>query len=325
MRALAICCAFVLWSLTSSGQREDFGAVDFTKADSIAALYSSHSLLNLNTLAKKLTLPLNTDVEKFRALYKWVCSNIEFDYSLYQTHNRARQKTKSEGEWKQWNKSFTRKTLKVLLENKRTVCTGYAYLLKELAAQANIRCEMVHGYGRTATSNVVSGYPNHSWNAVLLDNKWYLCDPTWSSGAYNATATKFEKKFEDGYFLAAPELFIRNHYPTDSAWMLMKEKLSQADFVNRPLIYANAFKYRIKNIFPEKMNVEMGKGNSLLTQVTSQFPVNVQMQMNGYTIAESSVSSVNHHLVYQFKSKGRYIVHLLADSDPIATYVVIVR
>lgn len=326
MRAFAICCAFVLGSLTSCGQREDFGAVDFTKVDSIAALYSSHSLSNLNALANKLTQPLNSDVEKFRALYKWVCTNIEFDYSLYQTQKKARLKTKSKEEWEQWNKMFTRRTLKSLVEQKRTVCTGYAYLLRELAAHANIRCEMVHGYGRTATSNVVNGYPNHSWNAVLLNGKWYLCDPTWSSGAYNASSMRYEKKFEDGYFLASPELFVRNHYPTDTAWMLTKKKISQTDFLNRPLIYANAFKYRIENIFPEKMNIGITKSETMLTQVTSQFPIKVQMQLNGNTIAHGvSVSSTNQLLSHQFKNKGRYVVHVLADSDPIATYVVSVK
>lgn len=326
MRAFAICCAFVLWSLTSSGQREDFGAVDFTKADSIAALYSPHSLSNLNALTNMLTQSLHTDVEKFRALYKWVCNNIEFDYSLYVAHKKARQKIKDKDEWEQWNKSFTRKALKLLVEDKRTVCTGYAYLLKELAAHANIQCEMIHGYGRTATSSVATGYANHSWNAVRLNNKWYLCDPTWSSGAYNSTSMKYEKNFEDGYFLASPSLFIRNHYPIDTTWMLTKENVSQSDFLNRPLIYASAFKYHVENIFPEKMNIELKKGEEMSAKITAQHSLKMQMQLNGNLIANGvSGSPTCQQLTYQFKNKGRYIVHVLAESNPVATYVVNVK
>jgi hypothetical protein len=41
---------------------------DYTKADSVAALYPNYSLKDLKSLANKLTKPLSTDVEKFRAI-----------------------------------------------------------------------------------------------------------------------------------------------------------------------------------------------------------------------------------------------------------------
>ena len=63
------------------------------------------------------------------------------------------------------------------------MCTGYAYLIKELCFLANIESEIIDGYARTVRSNIDAlDMANHSWNAVKLNNKWYLCDATWSSG-----------------------------------------------------------------------------------------------------------------------------------------------
>jgi len=75
---------FVLcFSVRLQAQIPAFQARDFHQADSIAARYPDHSLTGLKSLADKLTKPFSTDTDKFRAIYKWVCNNIENDYSLY--------------------------------------------------------------------------------------------------------------------------------------------------------------------------------------------------------------------------------------------------
>ena len=55
------------------------------------------------------------------------------------------------------------------------VCEGYAKAFKYLLNYAGIECELIQG---TAT-NSSGKNESHAWNAVNIDNKWYLVDVTW--------------------------------------------------------------------------------------------------------------------------------------------------
>ncbi|HWA33665.1 MAG TPA: transglutaminase domain-containing protein, partial [Cyclobacteriaceae bacterium] len=213
-------------------------ATDFAKADSIALQYPNHSLADLDLLASRLTASLHSDEEKFRAIYKWVCDNISYDRGTYLENKRMRSKL-ANAALDQWNARTTLKMFRELIRHHRTVCTGYAWLVKELAARAGLTCMVVDGYGRNASSNIGGkGIPNHSWNAVRLNDKWYLCDATWSAGAFDASTGAFLPRFDDAYFLADPLLFIQNHYPLDPRWTLLKESPSLQWFLEAPLVYS---------------------------------------------------------------------------------------
>src|SRR3954469_11114090 len=93
------CSAFILFVfgwITVWSQHSDFSCTDFSKADSIAEYYTAHSLTNLKALADHLTGSLPTEQEKFRAIYKWVCSNIEAGYELLTLNKYKRAKLKGE-------------------------------------------------------------------------------------------------------------------------------------------------------------------------------------------------------------------------------------
>lgn len=251
----------VIVSASLRAQITDFRDTDFRKADSVAALYPNHSLKDLSILADKLTSPLATEVEKFRAIYTWICSNIENDYILYEENKRKREKIKNPKALDAWNKKLGVRVFKTLFSEHKTVCSGYGYLVKELAIHAGLSCMVIDGYGRTAQANIKgSGTPNHTWNAIQLHGKWYLCDATWSSGSVDPELEKFVKKYDDSYFLADPELFVRSHYPLDSTWMLLDNKPTLQAILNGPLIYRSAFQYNINPQFPETFDVTAKKG-----------------------------------------------------------------
>jgi transglutaminase/protease-like cytokinesis protein 3 len=137
-----------------NAQTEDFIGIDFSKADSVARIHSGHPLSNLKGLADSLTNPFSTDVEKFRSIYTWVCLNIENDYNLFTRNQQKRKKLKNKEALASWNAKLHDMVFKNLIEKKRTVCTGYALLIKKLANYAGIDCEIVDGYGRTAQANI---------------------------------------------------------------------------------------------------------------------------------------------------------------------------
>lgn len=316
-------------------QISDFAHIDFRKADSVAAAYPNHSLFDLRSLALKLTRPLHTDVEKFRALYVWTCINIESDYYLYLKNEHARRNLTTPQELNAWNMKLNPIVFDVLLNKHRTVCTGYAYLLRELCLHANLTSVIVDGYGRTAQANLGGkGIPNHSWSAVKLKGKWYLCDATWSSGAINAENGSFVKKFDGAYFLADPSLFVRNHYPLDSSWMLLHHKPTLAEFLNRPLTYTGIYPYEIHQLSPETYRITAVKGQ----------PVSFQFKTNGYAPINSvqlnimrsgNVRVVNpkpyhpssglYSVQHTFSAKGTYFVQVLLNGALAFSYTVETR
>jgi transglutaminase/protease-like cytokinesis protein 3 len=216
MKLIAFTFAWI--AVSASAQISDFEDADFKKADSMARSYPHHSLYDLKALADKLTVSLNRDEEKFRAIYTWVCLNIKNDYELYSINKHQHVVRKSKAELDAWYKEFSKVMFQRLLHERKTICTGYAYLVKELSTQIGISCIAVDGYGLTSGTKVK--YPNHTWNAVNLNGKWYLCDPTWSSGKIDSESKQFVNRYNDSFFLTDPKIFNRNHYPLDEKWKL---------------------------------------------------------------------------------------------------------
>lgn len=331
INGFAIILIVILLRLPLQAQYPVHSPVGYIAADSVAGLYPHHSIADLKVLSDKLTKSLPDERDKFRAIYRWVCDNIENDYSLYTQNKRKREKLNDKPEaLKEWNRKFTKRVTKKLLEDYSTVCTGYAYLIKELAYYADIDCKIIDGYGRTAHSNIGGlGYANHSWNAVQLVNTWYLCDATWSSGEIDTQKGLFIKKFNPGYFLADPELFVRNHYPLDTAWILMKKKPSLRTFLDGPLVYKNAFIYQILPLSPETFHITRRRGETLIfhfSKLASQQNPKVQLQVVQGSVTNSYFPQVHHDnhehdfIEHIFNGKGAYDVHLLVNGDYVFTY-----
>ncbi|MEQ8926740.1 MAG: transglutaminase domain-containing protein [Fulvivirga sp.] len=308
---------------------------NFQKADSVAKVYLGFSLNNLPQLASNLTSFSNDEVERYRAIFTWVCENIEADIPNYRINNRKRNRFKNDtSKLEEWNSEFSKIVFKRLLEDKKTVCMGYSYLIMQLCYLANIKAEIVDGYGRSTTS-IYDGFglPNHSWNSVYLKGRWYLSDPTWSSGDINSENSEFYQKYNDGYFLVEPTEFSYTHYPLDKKWLLNDSSLTFSEFQERPLVYKNAFK---KSIFPKEPNLfnrVIEKGESIEFIFKSKSVKNLQnisleiikgstiKLIDNYEVLDESHFKFNYH----FTSKGKYDIHLKVDDTYISTFAVTAR
>jgi transglutaminase/protease-like cytokinesis protein 3 len=211
------------------------GIPSYHCADSVARLYPDHSLYELKSLTDKLTGPLRTDVEKFRAIYMWVCLNIETNYDLYVKVKSKRARYRNDPQsLSYWNKKHKSALIEILFTNNQTICTGYSYLIREMALMADIPCEVVDGFSRQTRLGIRgSVIPNHSWNAVRLNNQWYLCDATWSSGIIEGSSGKFIPRYSDAWFLTDPQDFLRDHYPQDTLWLLTRDHSTLNAFLGR--------------------------------------------------------------------------------------------
>jgi hypothetical protein len=144
------------------------------------------------------------------------------------------------------------------------VCDGYSRLFKTLCGYgyAGIRSETITGYGKVSKSPRRFGN-NHTWNAVMIDNKWQLLDVTWASGFISWTGDKFIRHFDEKYFLASPAKFILEHYPDDLSWSLMDEPPLLAEFRSSPFKQKTYSKYKIKAYKPVGGIIEVNQGDTL--------------------------------------------------------------
>lgn len=325
---------FLFTFIVSFGQRSDFKHISFKKADSIAKNYKGESLKNLPVLTQNLTSNLDTDVEKFRAIYTWVCTNIENDYTSYLKTKKKRKKLfKNREALLLWNYSFTPKVFKKLLEKKKTACTGYAYLIRELADLASIDCKIINGFGRTASLSLQeNSLPNHSWNAIKLNGKWYLCDATWSAGKVMIEdgIPKFKPEYYDGYFLANPLLFIKNHYPLDVNWVLVDNTPTFSNFIDGPILYKEAFTSNIAPLSPVKMHIETQKNRPVNFTLSKPLDftdeeISLVLVKGNFTETVTPKIVINKNrcqLQHVFSKIGSYDVHIKTGDSIIATYIV---
>ncbi|SDG94920.1 transglutaminase domain-containing protein [Winogradskyella thalassocola] len=318
-------------------QISDFDHLDFKKSDSIALVYKNEGLYNLPQLAFQLTSTLDTDAERFRAIYRWVCNNISNNYSLYLKHKRKTERFKNDSlKLKNWNDDFRKKLFNKLLKDQSTICTGYAYLVKELAQLAHIDCEIVQGYGRVSTTDLEKlDQPNHSWNAVKLNNKWYLCDPTWASGIPDPKTNRFTFQYNDGFFLTNPKLFAVNHFPVEEKWWLLDKTIpSFKSFLASPVIYGNAYTYLNRHVLPKKMHHTIIP----FDKITFEYQVKPSVRIKDITLQidngfntwktkphATSLNKTSLIIEYQFKTLGFYDVHFFINDDLISTYTVKVK
>lgn len=320
---------FLISHLLIVAQISNFKDVEFTKAENLVKINEGSSIDNLPLLTHKLTHSLSTDIEKFRAIYLWVCHNIKGDYYQHNLVNRKREKFKNDSlGFIAWNNTYKKIAFKKLREQKKTMCTGYAYLIKEMAFIAGIECEIVDGYARSFETNVneLESF-NHSWNAVWLNNKWYLCDATWSSG-YMLNGNIFIKDYNDGYFLTDPVLFAKNHFPIKKKWFL-NDSLKQKTFTPEPIVYGETFVHQVIPMTPQPLYSDVIKND----EITFTFKALNEIDIKDVSLVQ--VLGKNHRTFkiydlknedgtisfnYKFKQKGTFDLHLKIKNDIVASY-----
>lgn len=308
------------------GQRTDFWNINFNAADSIAELHREQKLKDPYKLAEHLTKDLTTDVEKFRAIFRWITYSIRYDYDLYLKNElKSRKLAYNRSELAQWKKKFIKKTYARTLRRNLAVCSGYSMLLEHMSNHVGIQCTTIAGYGRNQDSSIGSGKINHAWNAVLLDNRWYLCDPTWASGYVDDATQRYYRKFNKNYFLPDPTLFIANHFPADTTWTLLKQQPTLQQFLKAPIKENGYIVNKINSYSPSDGIIKCKAEQKIDFKFTSNI---TEVGENVTLIVERTGSTSKSFLIplkrnkegefileYCFEQKGKFTVGIYINSE----------
>ena len=193
---------------------------DFEKVDRFVASLKLDKTITIDNLAKEITKPFKTDIDKVRAIYYWQAENIIYDYQGFKSNYWTNYPSED---------SLINNTFKF----RKGVCSGYAHLFKYMLEQCDIESEVITGYARNSLETIFLNETNHDWNVVKIDKKWYLFDVTWARNT-------LKKKVDNFWFMTSPDIFILNHFPEESSWTLTSKKYSLDEYMNFP-IYSNLF------------------------------------------------------------------------------------
>ncbi|MES2557699.1 MAG: transglutaminase domain-containing protein [Bacteroidota bacterium] len=131
-------------------------------------------------LVEALTKGKTGDLEKFEAIFAWVASNVQYDYRSYYSGRGYNSET----------------DVRKVLRQKEAICFQYSALMDYLCALADIHNVTVTGYAKDMLFDINDTifFDNHAWNAVKLDDRWYVYDVTWSAGGYEYRLGKFSQR-----------------------------------------------------------------------------------------------------------------------------------
>jgi transglutaminase/protease-like cytokinesis protein 3 len=179
---------------------------------------NSLSAQSVADLTRQITAEKTTDSAKVEAIYEWLIRNVNYDNS---------HKYRREGDTTLWQEPYNVVVLK------KAVCMGYAKTFREMCRLIGVKAVVVEGKPKSPNGFVER--EGHAWNAVQLNNNWYLLDATWDANGSNS-----EKK----YFLTDPSVFIQNHWPQDPMWQLLTAPITYDCFAHKrdcatPLPYFN--------------------------------------------------------------------------------------
>ena len=161
------------WNCKASGTTDDSGyywTFTYTITYYTTAEQEEEMDEAVTSLLDQLDLPGQTDYQKIRTIYDYICRHVSYDRSHLGDSSYKRQFTAY-----------------AALMDGTAVCQGYALLFSRLALETGIDTRLIPG---------VSHGENHGWNIVVLNDLYYNADTTWDS-----------EKSEYEYFLKSQETF----------------------------------------------------------------------------------------------------------------------
>lgn len=175
-------------------------------------------------LAQELAAGKTSERDKALAFYDWVAKNIRYDIVAYQAGN------------------YPDPSPEVTFSTRSGVCEGYARLFVALCHAVGMEAEMVPGYSKGFAPDEDKSQPDHAWNAVKIDGKWVLLDPTWGSGHIDQ-GKDFVAEFSRDWFETPPDQFVATHLPEDPRWQLRSPAMTSSDFFAQPSLSNRYFDY----------------------------------------------------------------------------------
>lgn len=187
----------------------------------------------LSQVVSFLTGQFSSNKDRAYAFLAWIVYNIDYDDYTYR---QAKEKKKS---------VKTLRPFKVndIIQTRLGICLDIANLYTEMLTMAGIPARTISGcIARRKNTKDCQENP-HAWNAVWIDDRWELVDPTFAMGnniiltdvssdlQYKKAVNRRQRKNKTykahnhrnvnvDYFMISPNKLKTDHQPTNDKWYL---------------------------------------------------------------------------------------------------------
>ena len=170
-------------------------------------IYTSY--IDYTDLATQITAGCTDDYQRLKAIYEWVCKNIDYDFS--NSIHRADS----------------------CLAMRKGVCQAYCELFYRIAQPLNIRVEPIDGYAKGLDGRI--GKDGHTWLfAYTKEKRGILLDPTWGAGGL--VDGRYQKNPNCWtWFNVEPEWMLLTHYPNLDVYQLIDQPITMRQFRDLPM------------------------------------------------------------------------------------------
>ncbi|KAM6912821.1 kyphoscoliosis peptidase [Xenentodon cancila] len=203
---------------------------------------------DVKTIVHGITREARNELERLRAIWVWLCHNIEYDVSGYLGRSEKLSSTEE------------------VIAAGRGVCCSYSNLCSEMCREVGIECQEVPGHskgiGYRQGQSLKHVKSDHMWNAVLLEGQWFPLDACWGAGRVDMEHESFVKRFDDFYFLTEPEEFIDSHFPDEERWQLLDKPIPLEEFERRVFKTSTFFTIGLRLITPQHFHIVTDDGEA---------------------------------------------------------------
>lgn len=192
-----------IWSIEKSPVYEDNCVLYETDKSITEAVKASVDILSdrddMKKLVNNIINGIEGDYDKLIAIHDWICEYIYYDEDAV-----------ASGQYPSYNPVD-------VINNRRGVCKGFAYLFASMARSVDIPCNIVSGYALGVdgvTTWQEAGeikVQNHAWNEAYADGRWIIIDSTWDCGNRIENGEKTEQGTSHAFFDANIDYFSANH------------------------------------------------------------------------------------------------------------------
>jgi len=249
------------------------------KVDSCLLQLSKKKYVSSDEIIKHVNDFFLNDRDRYEIYFKWIATNLKYNeyVSIKEPDRIFKQKTAS--------------------------CQGYSALLKYFCDKSAIECVIIDGYSKGDTKDINNiPSPNHTWNAVKIEHKWYLSDVTFASLKGNKGKVIYE--FDENYFLCSPPNFILEHFPKENKYQFLPKFVKKNTFLKWPFFYSKYFTNnftintkRLRGIVRRKvllefLNFQGDEKLFILTDGIDTFPIKV-INKNGKIVLNINAIKTN--------------------------------
>ncbi|KAK6188332.1 hypothetical protein SNE40_004527 [Patella caerulea] len=258
-------------------------------------------------LTQQLTENLITDLEKARAIYRWITVKdlnvMEFDESLVTD------------------------TPMGLLRGIKYGTETYHVLFMRLCSYAGLHCVEIKGHSKSVGyepgMKITPETFQNTWNCVLIDGDWRLIQCNW--GARHLVMNKDKERdkvkrrdqiryqYDEHYFLTDPDEFIQEFWPHDPKWQLLDCPLTLEDFEALPFVRSVFFHYGMQ--FDQHKSAVLETGEKGGIKISLRIPEHYENDLVFFYQLRFADKERRNDLTYRGANLERFVFQAMVDNQ----------